>query len=185
MLPDVALLRIFDFHVDESAKAWHRLVHVCRSWRNVVFGSPKRLRLRLHCRDGTPVRKTLDVWPLLPIVVAINSYKMWRMDDVVAALEHNDRVCILDLWRTSSSQFEHLLAAMQQPFPQLRSLTLGLIDETVSVVPASFLGGFALGLQYSHSIPGIAKANFVYHTPCSPYSLEDSPFRVFLTRDND
>ena len=44
MLPDVALLEIFDFYEDEiRIEAWHTLVQVCRKWRNLVFGSPRRL----------------------------------------------------------------------------------------------------------------------------------------------
>ena len=68
MLPDVALLEVFDFyvhgtpgmstvwHTSKSAnKTWYKLVHVCRKWRNVIFGSPVRLDLRLYCTVGTPV----------------------------------------------------------------------------------------------------------------------------------
>jgi hypothetical protein len=60
MLPDVALLEIFDCFVkvrEEDAdwppteiEAWHTLVHVCRTWRTIVLGSPHRLDLRLLCR---------------------------------------------------------------------------------------------------------------------------------------
>ena len=34
MLPDVALLRIFDFYImnEDRIEAWHTLVHVCREW---------------------------------------------------------------------------------------------------------------------------------------------------------
>ena len=48
VLPDVALLEIFDCYKnqvreedgdDVEAQAWHTLVHVCRKWRSVVFGS--------------------------------------------------------------------------------------------------------------------------------------------------
>jgi hypothetical protein len=49
MLPEVALLKIFDFHAnedEEQIEAWHTLVHVCRKWRNIVFASPCRLDLR-------------------------------------------------------------------------------------------------------------------------------------------
>jgi hypothetical protein len=41
------------------------LVHVCR-WRYVV---PPRLNLRLDCTDRRPVRKMLDIWPALSIVI--------------------------------------------------------------------------------------------------------------------
>ncbi|KAH9991426.1 hypothetical protein BJV77DRAFT_529009 [Russula vinacea] len=70
-LPDLVLLGIFDFYMgedpdDEGIEAWHTLVHVCRNWRNVVFGSPRRLNLQLYCTARTPVKQTLDVWPLFP-----------------------------------------------------------------------------------------------------------------------
>ena len=41
MLPDLPLLGIFHFYVDKGE--CYALVHVCRKWRNVVFGSPRRL----------------------------------------------------------------------------------------------------------------------------------------------
>ena len=44
MLPDIALLETFDFYVHDAQK-WYTLVHVCRKWRSVVFGSPRRLGL--------------------------------------------------------------------------------------------------------------------------------------------
>jgi hypothetical protein len=148
MLPDVALLEIFDF-VTKGAwvEAWYALVHVCRKWRYAVFGSPLRLNLRLQCSGSTPVRKTLDVWPLLPIVVLGNSNDKWGVDNIVAVLEHNDRISEFSFWSVPSSQFEKVLAAMQQPFPALTLLQLQPGDETAPVVPASFLGGSALRLQ--------------------------------------
>src|SRR5258707_15876333 len=78
VLPDVALLEIFDCYVNQvpeaddnslGIEAWHTLVHVCQRWRTVVFGSPRRLDLRLFCTDKTPVREMLAVWPPLTIVV--------------------------------------------------------------------------------------------------------------------
>ena len=46
MLPDVALLKIFDFYVEARADVWYTLVQVCRKWRSVAFGSPRRLNLQ-------------------------------------------------------------------------------------------------------------------------------------------
>ena len=104
MLPDVALLEIFDCYVKEAREEedteaeplkiqeWHTLVHVCRQWRTIVLGSPRRLDLRLFCVDKTPVKETLAVWPPLPIV--IRQYRQsTRMDNILVALEHNKRIC--------------------------------------------------------------------------------------------
>jgi hypothetical protein len=40
---------------------WQTLVHVCRRWRTLVFGSPLFLKLELVCTVKTPARDTLDV----------------------------------------------------------------------------------------------------------------------------
>ena len=97
MLPDVALLEIFDFYLGngtrvQAVQAWHKLVHVCRQWRNVVFGSPQRLNLRLRCTENTPVRETIDAWPLLPILVEGYGYDKYRMENFFVELEHNARI---------------------------------------------------------------------------------------------
>ena len=39
MLPDLALLEIFDFYMFESRiEVWQTLVHVCQKWRSIVLG---------------------------------------------------------------------------------------------------------------------------------------------------
>ena len=142
VLPDVALLEIFDFFVDEASRieAWCTLVRVCRKWRNVTFGSPRRLNLRLCCKARTPVMETLDVWPLLPIIIRVHGCEMLGVDNIIAALEHNDRICQIELIDIPSSQMEKVLSTMQQPFPGLTRLELLPSDGTAPVVPSSFLG---------------------------------------------
>ena len=162
MLPDVALLKIFDFYEDEQdIEAWHTLVHVCREWRSIVFGSPRRLSLRLYCKARTPVRETLDVWPLLPIVVRSDGYETWGVEGIIAALKHNDRISELGLVDIPSSQLETIWAAMEQSFPELTHLQLQRRDDTAPVVPASFLGGSLPRLQslflYWIPFPGLPK----------------------------
>ena len=162
MLPDVALLEIFDSYVSEGwIDAWYTLVHVCRKWRNVVFGSPRRLDLRLYCVPRTPVRETLSVWPPLPIGVWATGTEPWGMDNVFAALEHNNRISHLDLADIPSSQMEKVLAVLQQPFPTLIFLALSAKDETTLVDPVSFLGGSAPDLETLSleriSVPGLPK----------------------------
>ena len=166
MLPDVVLLEIFDFYMDEEPdgkeiEAWHTLVHVCRSWRSVVFGSPRRLNLQLYCTARTPVRQTLDVWPLLPIVIKVHSIDRWNNGNILAALEHNDRISKLAISDIPSSETENALAALQQPFPALTYLDFQFETESAPVLPASFLGGFASALQTLHleriPFPGLQK----------------------------
>jgi hypothetical protein len=163
ILPDVALLEIFDFYVNQAreeeekgpfqirVQAWHTLVHVCRKWRSIALESPRRLDLRLFCTDTTPVKETLAVWPPLPIVIAQYN-QLAQLDNIILALEHNDRVCQIDLFSVTNSQSEEVLAAMQQPFPVLTDLVIWFDEwwkgEMPAVVPESFLGGSAPRLRY-------------------------------------
>lgn len=148
ILPDIALLEIFDSYVDGARiNAWHTLVHVCRNWRDVAFRSPRRLNLKLCCKARTPVRELLDIWPLLPIVVKVYGYEPWDKGNITAALEHNDRVCDFHLARVTSAQLENVLAVVQQPFPALTRLQLGSQDGRAPVIPGSFLGGYTPRLQ--------------------------------------
>ena len=127
-------------------ESWHTLVHVCRKWRNIVFGSPRRLNLRLYYRKT--VRRMLDVWPALPIVIKVINVDLWRLDDIISTLEHNDRIYELNIPEALASQLNRILPAMQQSFPALTRLELGCGDETTPVQPDSFLGGSAPRLQY-------------------------------------
>jgi hypothetical protein len=155
MLPDEVLLEIFDFCVDEDAfrkkdvEAWQSLVHVCRRWRSVVFGSPRRLNLRLVCGAKTPARDTLDVWPPLPLVIrdSICPNTIFHEEDIIAVLKRRDRVCQIELSGLSLVSTIILLEAMQRPFPELTELQL---DGRPIVVPDSFLGGSALRLRKLH-----------------------------------
>jgi hypothetical protein len=156
MLPDDALLEVFAFYVDKTwILGWSTLAHVCQQWRNIVFGSPRRLNLRLCYRARRPMRDMLDVWPLFPISIMVHG--TWDVDNIVAALEHNDRIYELALYYISSLQLEKVLAAMQQPAPAMTRMVLrtGTDETAVPVVPASFLGGSAPCLQ-SLSLDGIS-----------------------------
>jgi F-box-like len=178
MLPDDVLLEIFDFYVDEDSETsekriieeWITLAHVCRRWRSVVFQSPLRLNLRLYCTPETPARKYLDNWPPLPLIVYEDPHIFEdKPDNIIAALEHNDRVCRIKLINLSSSQMEHVTdsAVMQKPFPELTNLhmynsmvvrqswsgrpqtpsTAHGLSRLGPILPDSFLGGTAPRLR--------------------------------------
>ena len=161
MLPDDVLLEIFDLCADdvtftkEDIEAWHlawqSLVHVCRRWRSIVFGSPRRLNLRLLCSAKTHAKDTLDIWPALPLIIRECTRLTEGVDNIVALLEHSDRVRQVNLVNLgipdlSDSQLDKIVAAMQKPFPKLTDLRLESYG-TVTVVPNSFLGGSAPRLQ--------------------------------------
>jgi hypothetical protein len=156
VLPDDVLLDIFHFYVmkedfDNHAKkeveAWQSLVHVCRRWRSVVFGSPHRLNLQLYCTAETLSRSTLDVWPALPLII-YGDFSYSGVGDVIVALGHRDRVCVVHLAWIRRRQLEEVLALMQVPFPELTNLWLSSsYDETMPVIPDSFLGGSVPSLR--------------------------------------
>jgi hypothetical protein len=142
-------------------EAWQSLVHVCRRWRSLVFGSPRRLNLQLFCTPKTPARDTLDVWPALPLIVKGNMALSSGTDNIIAALEQSNRVCQVFLLALAGWQLEKVLAAMQVPFPELTDLRLFSDGETLPVIPDSFLGGSAPRLRYFEldgiPFPGLPK----------------------------
>ena len=162
VLPDDVLLGIFNFHVNmyptytKRAMAWHSLVHVCRRWRSLVFGSPRHLNLRLLCTPKTPVKDTLDIWPALPLTVAGDMASSSSMDNVIAALGQSSRVSEVYLEGLAGWHLEKVLAAMSRPFPELIDLMFFSYGEMLPIIPVpdSFLGGSAPRLQ-SFSLYGI------------------------------
>jgi hypothetical protein len=188
MLPDEILLAIFDFCGNENditgeLEAWETLVHVCRRWRSVVFGSPRRLNLQLVCSSGTPAKDMLDVWPALPLVLLCDS--AYPIDNIVAVLEHSNRVRQIELLEVSNSCLEKTLAATQVPFPELTDLVLMSYEETARVLPDSFLGGSAPSLRRLvewRPISGITETASVGRSPRRSYPLENSSFRILFTR---
>jgi hypothetical protein len=89
----------------------------------------------------------LDTWPLLPIAVWSNFHELWGVDNIVAALEHGDRISEVGLFDIPSSQMERILAAMRHPSLELTRLELQPRDQTARVDPDLFLGGSAPRLQ--------------------------------------
>ncbi len=168
ILPDDVLLEVFDFYMDMKGygrnwdiEAWQSLVHVCRRWRSIVFGSPRRLNLRLFCTSKTPARDTLDVWPPLPLIIWGEMTPSSGADDIIVALGQSNRVCQVNLAGLADRQLGKVLAAMQAPFPELTELRLISTGETPPVVPDSFLGGSAPHLRFFEldgiPFPGLPK----------------------------
>src|SRR6266849_3978748 len=160
VLPDDTLLEIFDCYLDEALffveiDDWLTLVHVSRKWRCIVFNSPRRLNLQLLCSARTPVREALTIWPPLPIIIREHDYSACNEDNIIAALEHHDRVRDIQLKGVPKSLLEKLSAAMQEPFPALAYLALETKDSAGLVILDTLLGGFAphLGTLWLTGIP--------------------------------
>ncbi|KAH9073607.1 hypothetical protein EDB83DRAFT_84673 [Lactarius deliciosus] len=147
-LSDEVLLNIFRHYLDASPQFWPRLVHICRKWRHIVFASQRALHLRLFCTHGTPVLKTLDCWPALPIVVqygglpALNPPAPEDEDNVVAALKQFDRVSSISLTVTSS--LLEKLSAIEGSFSELEELVLLSRHTVQPTLPSVFRWGSRL-----------------------------------------
>ena len=200
MLPDDILITMFDFYVDkdidddlfymdedtgedlkkQKTEEWMTLVHVCRRWRSLVFQSPRRLNLRLVCTHVTRVKDTLDIWPPLPLIIHdIEDSETSDVENTIAALEHNDRICQIAL-NCSYSEMEYLTdsAAILKPFPELKHLELGTNGGDGPILPDSFLGGTAQRLRsldlYRISFPGLPKL-LLSATRLVNLNLHDTP----------
>ena len=192
ILPDEVLLEIFDFYMithpldddissDECKKtveAWQLLIHVCRRWRSLVLGSPRRLNLRLYCTYKTPIRDILDVWPALPLLICGGMTLSPGTDNIIAALGQSNRVCQVFLWNIASAcmQLERVFAAMQVPFPELTDLRLSSFGMRTPAIPDSFLDGSAPRLR-SFELHGI-------HFPGLPKLLLSATHLVSLSLSN-
>lgn len=157
-LPSNVLLEIFDYYRKDHnfdympVWRWHKLVHVCQSWRQIIFGSPRRLDLQLLCTRRTPVRESLDIWPPFPIAIQYyynRTFTPSDADNFFAALAHHGRIRQLDLYLTNL-QLGEVTRLMQQPFPALTRLTLQWVRESPTALPNGFLGGSAPCLQHLH-----------------------------------
>ena len=191
-LPDDVLLQIFDLcpvlynHLTGLSSPlwpqWKRLIHVCRRWRLIVFSSPRRLDLYLICKHGTPVRKNLDLWPALPIVIYYVIYHRHTKispnddDNIIAALKHPDRVRCLKLPMTRFL-FGKVATVAQGPFPALTELQLSLEGGSVFVLPSEFLGGSAPRLRNIH-LDGIPFPTLPMLLPSAPDLVNLSLSRI-------
>ena len=159
MLPDDILLEVFDAYVNEARceDAWHKLVHVCQRWRCIIFASPRRLHLALLCTDNRSVKKMLDTWPALPIVIAadMRSYlPRPGATGIITALEHHSRVVGIRISGIPRSLLEKIVE-MEKLFSMLTDLVLTSNDwDYAPILPDSFLGESAPRLR-SLSLEGI------------------------------
>jgi hypothetical protein len=119
-----------------------------------VFVSPRRLDLTLFCTYRTPVKRNLVYLPPFPIIV--DYFISWDNrspatnhepeDDIIAAIEHPDRVRSIKL-AVTSSLLEMVASVMQEPFLALAILWLSSKDRNAPVLPDVFLSGSAPHLR--------------------------------------
>jgi len=158
MLPDNVLLETFHFYKDDIENhaqfvtwRWKTLAQVCRRWRHVVFGSPRRLDLRLVCTNTTPTSRLLDIWPPFPVTVVLPppfpEVDENGVENLITALKCCDRISEIRLFDVSGPVLEILLIVLHEPLPVLTHFLLVSTDESVPALPETFLGGFAPHLR--------------------------------------
>ena len=151
VFPDNVLLEIFDLCQQHDPHRlvwkWHVLAHVCHRWRQIVFSSPTRLNLQILCTQRTPVRKNLDIWPTLPLILRYEGYEYpIDEDDIFAALENPSRVCDVRL-HVTGPQLGRIATVLQEPFPALTHLLVWSNDGDVPILPVEFLARSAPSLK--------------------------------------
>jgi hypothetical protein len=155
-LPDDVLIEVFHFcRISTDRQGWYmnwqKLVHVCQRWRFVVFGSPLGLDLQILCTNKVPARRLLNVWPPFPLHIHFYIYSQdpkdnLNLDNLIAALEHPDRVCGIDITSPPDYLWDPILTVMQEPFPALTHLSFSRLLH----LPGTFLNGSAPRLKYLH-----------------------------------
>ena len=115
----------------DRVRWWYKLVHVCRRWRHLVFGSASYLGLCLLCTHGTPVADMLAHSPPLPLVIDHDFCGSTAGDAkqlmILIDPQHRDRMRGI---RLSNALPEKLIVAVDDEFPML---------EYLSIVPRSGL----------------------------------------------
>jgi hypothetical protein len=163
-LSDDVLLEIFDFcrpiyppgfssffSLPSWSRDWKMLTQVCRRWRCIVLGSPWRLDLRILCTPTTPSSSLLDIWPPLPIFIYSPQFDPAvderGVENLVAAVEHRDRTSEIFIYQINGPALQRFLGAMHEPLPTLTHFCLGSTDESVAMLPETFLCRSASRLQ--------------------------------------
>jgi hypothetical protein len=156
MFSNEVLLGIFRHYVDDTPRLWHMLARVCQRWRQIVFTSPLGLNLRLYCTYWTPVLKTLDCWPALPIIAEYGGFPNLGPpapeddDNIMAALKQFGRVSSIAL--TATSSLVDKLSAISEPFSELEHLALLAQSDLHLTLPSTFRWGSRLRTLHTTGI---------------------------------
>ncbi|KAH9008952.1 hypothetical protein EDB85DRAFT_2283374 [Lactarius pseudohatsudake] len=103
---------------------WFKLIHVCRTWRNLILASPTSLDLHLVCTYGTPVTTMLTHSPPLPLIIyypgGLGALTGEDVEDVLFLLQHRERVRRIHI----EAPAESLLDSMDGEYPVLQHLVI-------------------------------------------------------------
>ncbi|KAH8999890.1 hypothetical protein EDB86DRAFT_618187 [Lactarius hatsudake] len=150
---DDILFNIFNYYRLIDVKSWNlrlgwcKLSHVCRRWRNLLYGSAFHLDMHILCTNGSPVVDTLAHLPSLPLVIDYDHQDATRSigtkDElgVSHALQLRDRIRRVVLSIPPAS-LHKLLVFMDGSYPILEHLRLSStareVDEGI-ILPRTFM----------------------------------------------
>ena len=138
-------MNIFRHLLAAAPRIWPILTWACRRWRQIVSASRLGLNLRLFCTHRTPVLKSLDCWPALPLIVEYGAVPNLDPpapgydENIIAALKQSGRVRSINLTVTSS--LLEKLSSISEPLSELEELVLLFQDNGKQIFPSTFLWG--------------------------------------------
>ena len=149
-------MNVFRHILASNPRIWPILAWLCRRWRQIIFASPLGLNLRLYCTHRTPVLKSLNCWPALPIIVEYGGVPNLDPpapgddDNIIVALKQSGRVSSISLTVTSS--LLEKLSAISEPLSELEELVLLCQDNVQQTLPSTFMWGSRLRTLHSTRI---------------------------------
>ena len=142
--------------MDCYPQSWPKLAHICQRWRYLIFTTSQSLNLRLYCTYGTPVLRTLECWPPLPLILnyggspELNTPAPEDENNIVAALKQSGQVRSISL--TATRSLIDKLSAISEPFAELEEMTLTTPDNLHLTLPGAFPCGPHLRTLHSTRI---------------------------------
>jgi hypothetical protein len=131
----------------------------------------------------------LNIWPPFPIII----FDIWGVDEssfenLTAAVEHRDRLSEICIYQINGPGLERLVGAMHEPLPALTHFFLRSTDESVPVLPETFLSGSAIAPHLQRfALRGIAFPTFpnfiLSATNIVDLTLSDIPHSGYISPD--
>ena len=146
VLFDDVLLQIFRWYRLEEGNnwnlryTWRTLTHICRKWRNLIYGSWSYLDMCLLLTNNSPSIDTLIHLPPLPLVIDYSdrtrTVSQKDEDNIRFGLQQHGRLRRVVL-RAPYSSLRMWLEPMNNPFPRLRDLSLSstTVEKTNPMFP--------------------------------------------------
>ncbi|KAI0258236.1 hypothetical protein BC834DRAFT_975357 [Gloeopeniophorella convolvens] len=195
------LLEIFDWYFTQesgwprarpSVLAFRAAMHVCRSWRYLILGSPKRFDLELHCTYGAPVADLLTHFPSLPIQLDFEAdHRILTTKDedgILRAMKQSRRLRHVDI-KAPYRTVQRISAAMNGYLPLLEVFKIFVMSRgsnerlpasTSFIFPSTFSAPRLTSIQLERLVPLIKPPASLHSPALERHHLYDIPSAVLL-----